>query len=72
MPYVNNKDADQPAHPGSLISVLVVHCQDSIIPLVSISEISSLYLIYVAEQSGLSLTRSQTPEDRLSREVAHM
>ena len=35
---------------------LVVHCLDSILPLVSISEISSLYLASVAEQAGLSLT----------------
>ena len=30
MPYANNKDADQPAHPGSLISTFVVHSLDSI------------------------------------------
>ena len=35
MPYANNKDADQPAHPRSLISVFVVRCLDSIFPLVS-------------------------------------
>ena len=31
MPYANNKGADQPAHPWSLISGLVVRCLDSII-----------------------------------------
>ena len=35
MPYANNKDADQPAHPHSLISVFVIRCLDGIIPLVS-------------------------------------
>ena len=35
---------------------LCFHCQDSIIPLVSISKISSLYLASVAAQAGLSLT----------------
>ena len=40
--YVNNKGADQPVHLRSLISTFVVHCLDSIIPLVSISEISRL------------------------------
>ena len=40
MPYANNKDADQPAHPRSLISAFVVRCQDRMIPLVYISEIS--------------------------------
>ena len=42
MPYVNNEGVDQPAHPRSLISTFVVHCLDSIMPLVSISEISRL------------------------------
>ena len=29
MPYANNKGADQPAHPRSLISTFVVRCLDS-------------------------------------------
>ena len=62
MSYANNKGADQPAHPRSLISAFVVHCIDCKIPIVSISEISSLYLAYVAVQAGLSLPWSQTPE----------
>ena len=61
MPYANNKGADQPAHPCSLISAFVVRCLDSIIPLVSISEISSLCLASVAAQACLSLRWSQTP-----------
>ena len=40
MPYANNNGADQPAHPRSLISVFVVRSLDSIISLVSRSEIS--------------------------------
>ena len=40
--YANNKSADQPAHPHSLISTFVVHCLDSIISLVSVSKISRL------------------------------
>ena len=60
MQYANNKGADQPAHPRSLISAFVVSCLDSIIPLVSIAEISSLYLASVAAQAGLSLPWSQT------------
>ena len=42
MPYVNNKGADQPAHSRSLISTFVVRCLDSIMPVVSGSEISRL------------------------------
>ena len=36
----NNKDADQPAHPRSLISGFVVRCLYSIISLFSIFKIS--------------------------------
>ena len=60
MTYANYKGADQPAHPRSLISVFVDCCLDSITPLVSISEISSLYLVSVAAQAGLSLTWTET------------
>ena len=42
MSYANNKCADQPAHPHSLISVFVVRCLDSIITLDSIAKISRL------------------------------
>ena len=57
LPYANNKDADQPAHSRSLTSTIVVHCLDSIIPLVSISESSSCHLASMAGQVG-----SQTPK----------
>ena len=64
MPYANNKGADQPVHMHSLISTFVVRYLDSIIPLLAIAEISSIYLVSVAEQAGLSLslTWSQTPK----------
>ena len=42
MSYANNKGADQPAHPRSLISAFDVCCLDSIISLDSIAEISRL------------------------------
>ena len=62
LPYANNKGADQPTHLRSLISAFVVRCLDSIIPLVSLAEIWSLYLASLAAQSGLCLTLSQTPK----------
>ena len=52
----NNKGADRPAHWRSLVSAFVFRWLDSIIPLVSIPEISSLYLAYVYEQAGFSQT----------------
>ena len=42
MSYANNKGADQPAHPRSLISAFIVRCLDSIISLDSIAKISRL------------------------------
>ena len=71
MLYANNKGADQPVHPRNLISAFVVHCLDSIIPLVSISEISSFYLASVAAQAGLS-TLVANPEERFYRDGAQM
>ena len=53
-------------------SASFVCCLDRIIPLVSIAEISSLYLASVTAQAGLSLTWSQTPEDRFSRDGAQL
>ena len=57
MPYANNKGADQPVHPHSLISAFIFIAK--IILLVSISEISSLYLASVAAQASFSLHWSQ-------------
>ena len=56
MSYENNKGADQPAHPGSLISTFVFRCLDSVMSLVSVTKISSLMLASVAEKASLSLT----------------
>ena len=58
----NNKGADQPAHPCCLISAFVVPSLDSIIPLLTISEISRLWLASEAEQAGLSLTWLRIPK----------
>ena len=60
--FVNNKGADQPAHPRGLISTFVVRCLDSIIPLLPISEISGRF----------ESTLVANPEDRFSHDVAHM
>ena len=70
MPYGNNKGADQPVHPCSLISAFVVCCLDSIISILAISKILRPWLVSIAEQAGLSLTWSQTL-DRFSRDKAH-
>ena len=71
MSYANNKGADQPVHPRSLISAFVVPCLDSIISLDSIAEISRLQLASVPVQSGLCLAWSETLEDTFCRVMAH-
>ena len=74
LPYANNKGADQPAHPHSLISAFVVRCIDSI-PLVFIHKISSLYLVSVCwfeTVCWFESTLVANPEDRFSRDGAHM
>ena len=40
MPYANNKGADQPAHPRSLISTFVVRCLDSMICILALAKVS--------------------------------
>ena len=72
MSYANNKGADQPAHPSSLISAFVVCCLDSIMSLDSIAEISRLQLASVAAQAALCLARSETPEDTFSHGEAQI
>ena len=53
--FANNKDADQPAHPCSLISAFVIHYLKSIISKLATSESSIFQLVSVAEETGLSL-----------------
>ena len=72
MPYANNKDADQPAHPRSLISTFVVRCLDSMICIPALPKVSRFYLVSVAEQAGLNLTWSKIPEDTFSRDIDHI
>ena len=62
LPYMNNKGADQPAQPRSLISTFVVRYLNSIIPILSKFKISRLELASVAEQAGLSPTWSKIPK----------
>ena len=62
LPYANNKGADQPAHPRSLISTFVVRYLDSIIPILAKSKVSRLLLVSVVEQASLSIPWSQTPK----------
>ena len=76
--YANNKGADQPAHPRSLISAFIIRlyllffCLDSVRSIVSVTKILSLMLASVAEPASLSLTWLETPEDTFSHDEAHL
>ena len=56
----NNKSADQPSHTCSLISAFVIRPLESIISRIASSEISTLQLVYVAEETGLNLALWET------------
>ena len=60
--FGNNKGADQPAHPRSLISAFVIRLLESIICKLATGEISILKLVSVAEETGFKLTLSETPK----------
>ena len=50
---------------------LCFRCEDGIISLDFIAEISNLYLAFVTAQTSLSLPWSHTPEDTFSHDEAH-
>ena len=59
--FANNKGADQPAHPCSLISAIVFRVLKSIICELATDEMSIFYLVSVAEETCLKLALSDTP-----------
>ena len=60
--FVNNKGANQPAHPCSLISIFVIRFLESIIRKLATGEISVFLLVSVAKETGLKLALSETPK----------
>ena len=58
--FANNKGADQPAHPRSLISAFVICFIVSIISKLASSKISIFELVSVAEETGFSPALSET------------
>ena len=70
--FAINKGADQPAHPRILISVFVIRLLKRIISRLATSEISLFYLESVAEETVFETSFGGNPEDRFSRDQAHM
>ena len=60
--FANNKGADEPVHPRSLISAFVICLLVSIISRHAMSVISKFWLVPVAEETRLSLALSETPK----------
>ena len=59
--HANNKVADQPAHPRSLVSTFVIRFLESIITQLNSCNVLLLQLVSVAGRTGLSLTWLQNP-----------
>ena len=72
MQYANNKGADQPAHPRSLISTFVVHWLDSIIPLSFYIQNFKLLPSFCGCAGQFESTLVTNTEDRFSRDKAHI
>ena len=77
MSYANNKGADQPAHPRSLISAFVVRCLDIISRFYSrnfktLASFCGCAGRFVSGLVGLCLAWSKTPEDTFCHVVAHL
>ena len=64
---MNNKVADQPAHPRRLISAFVIHIFESIISRHAISKTSIFKLISEAEETWFGSHFFGKPEDRFFR-----
>ena len=60
--FANNTGADQPAHPRSLISALVICFLKSIICKLATGGISIFLLVSVAEETSSKLPFSETPK----------
>ena len=58
--FANNAGGDQPTHLRSLISTFVIRFLESIISRLAKSKILNFYLVYVAEETDLSLAFSKT------------
>ena len=60
--FANNKGADQPAHPRSLISTFVIRLLEKFIHRHAMGVISIFLLVSVTEENVLSLALSKTPK----------
>ena len=71
MSSANNKDADKPAPPRSLISTIVVRCLDSTTPSCYIRNFKTPASFF-SRADWFESYLVENPEDRFSRDEAHM
>ena len=69
--FANNKGADQPAHPRSLISAFVIHYLENTVVKLAPCKIPFLWLVSVAEETVL-IRLCWKPQDRFSPIEAHI
>ena len=58
--FVTNNGADKPAHQRRLISAFVIRFLESIISKIAMRHFSNFYLVFVAEEAGLSFPMLET------------
>ena len=68
----NIKGSGQPAHPRSLICTFIIRLLVSVISKLVTSAFSLFWLVSVAEETGFKSCFVGNPEDRFSRDEAHM
>ena len=72
LPYANNKGADQPAQMWRLISAFVVHCIDSIIPILAKSNNFKTLASLCSWACWFESSLVGNHEDRFSCDIAHI
>ena len=72
MPYANNKGADQPAHPRSLISAFVVRCICSIISILAKSRRFKTLANFCGCAGRFESYLVKNPEDKFSRDKTRL
>ena len=72
VPYVNNKDANQPAHLHSLINTFIVHCLDSIISVLAKIQNFKALSSLCSWAGRFDFYLVANPEDRFSCDMAQL
>ena len=72
LPYATNKGTDQPARPRRLVSAFIIRCQDSITLILAKSKKFKTLASFCGCAGRVEPTLVAKPEDRFSRDEAHI